>query len=118
MPLPPRQPFELPTSVTIVFRHDNKGRVNAHALEFDLVATGSDRDEAYFKIRTAITSYIETGFLHEWADDIRYPAPQEYWPVPGVHLEVGDPIHILSRNLLVYSASSIANEHRESHSLA
>jgi hypothetical protein len=118
MPLPPRQHFKLPTAVTVVFRRDRKGGVDAHVLDFDIVTSGADRAEAYFKIRAAIMSYVETGFLNEWADDIRYPAAAEYWPAPGVQLEVGDPIHIMSQNLVVYSASSIANEHRETHSLA
>ena len=118
MPLPPRQPFQLPSTVTILFREESDGRVSAHALDFDLVSTDANKEQAMKKIRLAITSYVETGLVNEWADDIRFPAPEKYWPEPGVRLEVGDPITILSRNLLVYSASSIANEHREAHSLA
>jgi len=118
MPLPPRQPFQLPSTVTILFREEKDGRVSAHALDFDLVSTDANRELAMKKIRLAITSYVETGLVNEWADDIRFPAPERYWPEPGAQLEVGDPITILSRNLLVYSASSIANEHREAHSLA
>jgi hypothetical protein len=117
MPLPPRQPFQLPSTVSIVFREEKDGRVSAHALDFDLVATDASREEAMKKIRLAITSYVEMGLLNEWADDIRFPAPEEYWPEPGAQLEVGDPITILNYTLLVYSASSIANEHREAHSL-
>jgi len=118
MPLPPRQPFQLPSTVTILFREEKDGRVSAHALDFDLVSTDANKEQAMKKIRLAITSYVETGLVNEWADDIRFPAPEKYWPEPGARLEVGDPITILSRNLLVYSASSIANEHREAHSLA
>jgi hypothetical protein len=118
MSLPPRRPFKLPTTVTIVFRREKNGRIDAHALDFNIVATGADRTEAFQKVRTAIISYIETGLLNEWAEDISYPAPDEYWPSPGSQLEVADPICIMSRNLLVYSASSVANEHREAHSLA
>ena len=118
MPLPPRQPFQLPSTVTIVFREEKGGRVSAHALDFDLVSTDASRELAMKKIRLAITSYVETGLINEWADDIRFPAPEECWPEPGAQLEVGDPITILSSNLLVYSAFSIAHERREAHSLA
>ena len=56
MPLPPRQPFQLPSTVTIVFREEKDGRVSAHALDFDLVSTDADREQAMKKIRLAITS--------------------------------------------------------------
>lgn len=118
MALPPRRPFKLPTSVTIIFRPDPDGKTSAHALDFDIVSTGADELEARDKIRLAIVSYIETGLLNEWTEDILYPAADEFWPAPGAKLEVGDPIHIMSRNLLVYSASSVANEHREANTLA
>jgi len=118
MTLPPRQPFQLPSTVTIVFREENDGRVSAHALDFDLVSTDANKEQAMKKVRQAIISYVETGLVHDWADDIRFPAPEKYWPGPGARLEVGDPITILSHNLLVYSASSIGDEHREAHSLA
>jgi hypothetical protein len=118
MPLPPRQPFQLPSTVTVVFREEKDGRVSAHALDFDLVATDANKEQAMKKVRLAITSYVEMGLVSDWADDIRFPAPEDYWPEPGARLEVGDPITILSHNLLVYSASSIADERREAHSLA
>ncbi len=118
MSLPPRRPFKLPTTVTIIFRREKNGCIDAHALDFDLMSTGENRQEAEKKVRTAIISYIETGLLNEWTDDICYPAAEKYWPAPGEKLEVGDPISIMSRNLLVYSASSVANEYREANSLA
>ena len=118
MTIPVRRPFQIPTNVTIIFRPEKDGKISAHALDFDLVSTAATQREASKKIRTAIISYIETGLLNEWADDIRYPAPEQYWPEPGVKLEVGDPICIMSRSLLVYSASPVANEHREANSLA
>ncbi len=116
--LPPRMPFELPTTVTIVFHRHKGKKINAHALDFDLVCTGDNHEEARKKIRLAIRSYVEFGFLNGWAEDIRYPAPQEFWPPMGTKLEVMEPIEIMSRELLVYSASSVANEHREAATLA
>lgn len=118
MSLPPRRPFKLPNNVTIILRQEGHGSVTAHALDFDLVATAPTSSEALKNVRTAIVSYIETGLLHEWSEDIAYSAPPEFWPEPGAKLEVGEPIYIMSRSLLVYSASSIANEHREANSLA
>jgi len=118
MALPPRRPFKIPDTVTIIFRTETNGDISAHALEFDLVSTAADKETALWKVRTAIVSYIETGLLNEWSEDIRYPAPEQYWPEQGVKLDVGEPIWIMSRSLLVYSASSVANEHRETHSLA
>ena len=97
MPLPRRQPFQLPSTVTIVFREEKDERVSAHALDFDLVSTDADREQAMKKIRLAITSYVETGLVNEWAD-IRFPAPEKYWPEPGARPEVGDQIAILSHD--------------------
>jgi hypothetical protein len=113
-----RQPFQLPTTVTITYRESSGGKVIAHALDFDIVATGKNREDADQKICLAVRTYIESGFLNGWAEDIRYPAPDEFWPAKGTDLKVTGIIEILSRDLLVYSASPIANEHREANSLA
>ena len=118
MPLPPRRPLKIPNSVTVVFREESDSSISAHALDFDLVSIASTKEEAQEKLRTAIVSYIETGLHNEWSDDIAYPAPEKFWPEPGARLEVGPPIQIMSRSLLIYSASSVANEHREADSLA
>ncbi len=118
MAMPPRQPFQLPTAVTITIRTEKDGRITAHAIDFDLVSTADTRAEAIEKARLAIRSYVELGFLHGWAEDIRFPAPEKFWPEPGTDLEVGEPIQIMNRSLLVYSASAIENEHREADSLA
>ena len=118
MALPPRRPFKIPDTVTIVFRVEDNGSMSAHALEFDLVSTAPTKEEATKKVRTAIVSYIETGLLNEWSEDIRYPAPEQFWPEPGAKLEVGNPIWIMNRSMLVYSASPVVNEHREVNSLA
>lgn len=118
MTMPPRRPFALPTNVTITFRPEKNGRVSAHALDFDLVATGKDKKDAYRKVTLAIQSYIEFGLLNGWVEDIRYPAPDEFRPPEGTKFTVTGTIHIMSQNLLVYSASSIANEDRESAAVA
>ena len=113
MTLPARKPFELPASVTIVFYLEKDGRMSAHALEFDLVSTSDTAADALQKIRLSVRNYVEFGFLNSWTEDIRYPAPEKFWPLPGTELEVGEPITIMSRSLLVYSASPIAHESRE-----
>ena len=118
MTMPPRMPFALPTSVTITFRPEKAGRITAHALDFDLVATGKDKADADRKVTLAVQSYVEFGLLNGWGDDIRYPAPKEFWPPEGTQLTVSGTINIMSRNLLVYSASPIANEDRESAEVA
>jgi len=118
MTMPPRHPFQLPTTVTIVFRKERDGKITAHALDFDIVATGDNREEADKKVCLAVRSYIEFGFLNGWAEDIRYAAPDEFWPPKGTDLKVTGTIEILSRELLVYTASPFANEHREATSLA
>jgi hypothetical protein len=105
--LPPRKPFDLPTSVTIRFYREPDGQVTAHALDFDLAATGKDRASALKKIRLSVRSYIEFGFLNGWAKDIRYAAPDKFWPPEGTNFETLEPITIMHRSLLVYSESSL-----------
>jgi hypothetical protein len=121
MAMPARKPFELPTTVTIVFRPDPNKTITAHALDFDLVCTSNSREDVIKKIRLAVRSYIEFGFLNGWAEDIRYPAPEKFWPPEGTKLEVMEPIEIMSRELLVYGDSSpslVQDEHREAASVA
>jgi len=116
--MPARRPFALPTTVTIVFRPEKTGGITAHALEFDLAATGKDRADADRKVSIAIQSYIEFGLLNGWAEDIRYPAPADFWPPEGTDLKVTGSIQIMSQNLLVYSTSSIAHADRETQAVA
>ena len=113
MTLPARKPFELPTSVTIMFYPEPRGGITAHALDFDLASTGKNRQEALRKIRLSIRSYVEFGFLNGWAEDIRYAAPNKFWPPEGTKFETLEPIEIMHKNLFVYSESSFANEHPE-----
>jgi hypothetical protein len=110
MTLPARKPFELPTSVTIRFYPEKSGGITARVLDFDLAATARDQANALRKIRLCIRSYVEFGFLNGWAEDIRYPAPRQYWPPAGTKFETLEPIQIMQRSLLVYSESAIANE--------
>lgn len=116
--LPPRKPFELPTTVTIRFYPESGDRVTAHALDFDLASTGKTHEEALRKIRLSIRSYVEFGFLNGWAEDIRYAAPTKFWPPEGTKFETLEPITIMNHSLLVYSESGIANEYREADCLA
>lgn len=116
--LPPRKPFELPTSVTIMFHPEPDGQITAHAIDFDLAATGKDRTAAYRKVRLAVRTYVEFGFLNGWVEDIRYPAPEKFWPPEGTMLETLEPIVIMDRSLLVYSESPIAHADSEAHSVA
>lgn len=116
--LPPRKPFDLPTSVTIMFHLELDGQVTAHAIDFDLAATGKDRVAALRKVRLAVKTYIEFGFLNGWVEDIRYPAPEKFWPPEGTMLETLEPIVIMDRSLLVYSESSLVHADNEAHSMA
>jgi hypothetical protein len=116
--LPPKMPFELPTSVTVRFYTEPDGQMTAHALDFDLVATAKDRENALRKIRLAIRSYIEFGFLNGWPEGIRYPAPEKFWPSAGTSFDTIEPITIMHKSLLVYSESPTAHVDREAHSVA
>ena len=96
--LPPRKSFELPTSVTIRFYHEPDGQITAHALDFDVASTAPSREEAIKKIRLAVRSYVEFGFLNGWVEDIRYAAPQKFWPPEGTQFETMEPITVHINN--------------------
>jgi hypothetical protein len=105
--MPQKRPFELPMSVTVGFCRDEKrGKVSAHALDFDLVCVADNEDEATRKIRLAVKTYVEFGLSNNWVDDILFPAPVDYWDkLSGQQITVmSDPILIMARRMLVYRA--------------
>jgi hypothetical protein len=114
------RPFSLPKSVTISFCKTKSGRYRAHALDFDLVCTGTDRDETKRRIRLAVKTYIEYGLSNGWRNYILFPAPDECWQrlsSTETLIAIWDPIVIrdeqqdAQQRLLVYGAQR--NENRE-----
>ena len=106
--MPQKRPFELPMSITVgVCRDDKTGKTSAHALDFDLVCVADNQEEATRKIWLAVKSYVEFGLSNNWADDILFPAPTEYWDkLIGQQITVmADPILIMARRMLVYRAT-------------
>lgn len=103
-----RKPFELPMALTIGFRREKEtGKVVAHSLDFDLVCVGNSDKEAVQKIRLAVKTYVEFGLSNDWAEEILFPAPTEYWDqLRDANITVmGDPINVMARRMLVYRAT-------------
>jgi hypothetical protein len=112
--IPQRKPFELPMSFTLGVCRDGKtGKVSAHALDFDLVCVADDEAEAIRKIQVAVKSYVEFGLSNDWAEDILFPAPAEYWEqLRGSQITVmQEPILIMARRMLVYRATPCHEAH-------
>ncbi len=51
----------------------------AHALEFDIVATGQSKEEALGNLKDLVNAQIEFAMLHGNLEAIFKPAPSEYW---------------------------------------
>jgi hypothetical protein len=82
--------------VTIFSVRKSGGRAIAHALDFDLVATGSTPTDALRKLRAAVKHHIEFGFKNDLSkNDIRLDAPKECWDrIKDAPLTVGEQIEI------------------------
>jgi len=92
------------------------GKVVAHSLDFDLVAVGSDEDNAFKKLRLALKTYLEYGLSKGWVDDICFPAPQEYWEpfLKASSMRSMEPIEIDDdRQMIVVHATMMGNEYRQ-----
>lgn len=70
--------FRLPTSVTILIISTPE-KVVAHNLDFDLVAVGTNQDEAEDLLEACTKEYVECGLRGELAGPIHRPAPLELW---------------------------------------
>jgi hypothetical protein len=72
-----RRPFQLPTT-TMSISYKDAGKCVAHSMDFDLVCVADTEEEASKNLRLAMKTYIEFGLSHQWADEIYFPAPQEF----------------------------------------
>jgi len=99
--------------VTFDVHERTDGKWVAHALDFDLLAVSGTKEKAVDKVRLATKMYIEFGLMNNWADDIIFPAPNEYWErLTGKCITLLPPIEIEDKRLLVYEAF-MAHEHRQ-----
>ena len=96
-------PFSLPMmAVFSITTHPD--RAVAHALDFDIVAVAPSKEEALAKIRAEIKVLVEFGLKRDLKNDIRFPAPEEFWAAltPESTLSIGEPIEI--NNQLIRTA--------------
>jgi hypothetical protein len=66
-------------SIHIIFTKDDNDFMNAHALEFDIVAEGKTKRKAENEILSLIVNHISFCIAFENSDKIISPAPEEYW---------------------------------------
>ena len=85
------------------------GRIIAHALDFDLVATAATRPEALGKLRAAVKHHIEFGFRKNLtAEEILLRAPQEYWDkIKDAPLTIGEEIQIENQRIQTFTRTAI-----------
>src|SRR5437870_2275755 len=78
---PKKKVFKLPmvAALNISQQPNASSRFIAHALDFDLVCSASTKERALEKIRLAVKTYIEYGLSKNWAEDIHFPAPADFW---------------------------------------
>ncbi len=106
-----RTAFQLPMTTTfLVYQRQDKKTV-AHALDFDLVSVGETPNKAVNRLRAAVKLYIEFGLTKGWEEDIRFPAPPEYWArlTADTPVSLMEPIQIEDnrpgRNIVVFGVT-------------
>jgi hypothetical protein len=98
--------FRMPMTATFSIHNRQDGKSVAHALDFDLVAVGDTTEHAIEKLRTSVKIYIEYGLNNNWAEDIIFPAPDEFWERLSTESPVSimPPIMIEDNRLFVFQA--------------
>ena len=88
-----------------VFQNE-AGKYVAHALDFDLVSVAPTKEQAVDKLRLAVKTYIEYGLSNNWAADMMFPAPIEFWTRLLTDSPIGllDPIMIEDNRVTVFEA--------------
>lgn len=81
-----RRKFCLPTTVLVSVHKNERGKMIAHALDFDLVAAGDSMESAMQKLMTSMRVYVEHGIMNNATDQIPCPAPDRYWPPEADHV--------------------------------
>lgn len=98
------------TTTFLVYQRQDKKTV-AHALDFDLVSVGETPNKAVNRLRAAVKLYIEFGLTKGWEEDIRFPAPPEYWArlTADTPVSLMEPIQIEDnrpgRNIVVFGVT-------------
>jgi len=82
------------------------GKFVAHALDFDLVSVSETAERAIEKLRLVVKTYIEYGLNNNWAQDIIFPAPDQYWEKLSLNTPAAiiAPIEIEDNRLFVFQA--------------
>jgi predicted RNase H-like HicB family nuclease len=90
------------------------GKFVAHSLDFDLVSVAGTEEEAFRKLRIAVKTYVEHGLSNNWADDIHFPAPTEYWDKfqYSKSMTTMDPIRVEDNRMMVVRAIMNCDEHQ------
>jgi hypothetical protein len=84
----------------------------SHSLDFDLVSVADTKAKALEKVRLSVTAYVEFGLMNNFADDIIFPAPDEYWQrLDTKVVEMLPPIKVEDKSILVYG-TTLAHELR------
>lgn len=67
------------TALHYLFSHDKNGKVNAHCLDLDLVASGESIEKAEERLNAIVLAQIAACFQGGNLGQLRFKAPGEYW---------------------------------------
>jgi hypothetical protein len=97
--------FTLPTTITIL-TGEIRGKHIAHCLDFDLLETSHDEEEALRRLDCTIKTYVEFGLGKGWKGSIRHRAPQRFWDAltPDLPVKFSKPIMIANTTVPVIKA--------------
>jgi hypothetical protein len=101
-----RNPFRLPLSITFATCEREDKKWVSHSLDFDLVSVADTKAKALEKVRLSVKTYVEFGLMNNFAEDIIFPAPAEYWQrLDTKVVEMLPPIEVEDKRILVYGAT-------------
>jgi hypothetical protein len=107
-----QNPFRLPLSITFATCQREDKKWISHSLDFDLVSVADTKQEALAKVRLSVITYVEFGLMNNFASDIIFPAPDEYWErLDSKVVEMLPPIEVEDKRILVYG-TTLAHELR------
>jgi hypothetical protein len=101
--------FNLPSMLT--FLESANGYHAVHSLDFDIVSVADSEEEAWRKLRIAVTTYVEFGLSNGLKQYIVFNAPKEFWDkiTPDVQSRIMAPITFADTEKKVLAVHEPAN---------
>jgi hypothetical protein len=108
-----KNPFPARMTATFSVHQRPDAKFVAHSLDFDIVCVDDSEAGALDDLRLAVKTYVEFGLANGWAEDVIFPAPDEYWERldDKVGAKLMSPIVVDDNRLLVLATMAHELQH-------